>query len=538
MRTIAIINQKGGCGKTTSAINLAGVFAKQGRKTLLVDMDPQGHCAAGLAIPEGRIDVQIGDAMLWSPGKTVDWTRLLWRVSRNLDLAPSTVRLAAIEAPRGPLVGSEDAEKRLDRVLTRLADQYEICLIDCPPSIGLLTFNALVAASEVLIPVETGFFALQGAGKQVQLLKSLGKKMGVAPAHRIVATMHDPENPLAREVLEQIGERFKGLVCPVVVRLDPKLREAVSFGQPAVEYAPECPGSQDYIALGEWLLKHPAAKKTTHAPIADDELGGSGGGSGAANDGESEELIQVKAIATETVLKSRSVQVAQPTPMAASAAKPIGPMSPVSSMPATHATPAAPTSPWGTLVAESPESERTRNLAHRAEAAAAKLRAGASAAAVGPSVTRTVGALQLIEDEQVRTAYGTMSAGIFGVRWTSQGALFVQPANIGRTVVIAGHFNNWSLTQTPMRLNRELGVFEAVVPLPEGTHEYRLVIDGQWVADPHNPRSITNPFGECNSIIEVPSGAGIGSSAGAAVGGGSRNEPNYDRAGMGALGGL
>ncbi|MFN7558925.1 MAG: ParA family protein, partial [bacterium] len=167
MRTIAIVNQKGGCGKTTTAINLAGVLARQGRRTLLVDLDPQSHCASGLAIPEARIDVQIGDAMMARPDQAIDWTRLLWRVSRSLDLAPSTVRLAALESARGGLAGAENAEARLAGVLSKIADQYEFCLIDCPPNIGLLTYNALAAAGEVLIPVETAFFALQGASKQI-----------------------------------------------------------------------------------------------------------------------------------------------------------------------------------------------------------------------------------------------------------------------------------------------------------------------------------------------------------------------------------
>jgi chromosome partitioning protein len=101
VRTFAVVNQKGGCGKTTTAINLAGVFAGRGHRTLLVDMDPQGHCAAGLAIPEQRVDLHIGDAMLAPDDKPVDPQRLLWRVSRNLDLAPATLRLAALEAGRG-----------------------------------------------------------------------------------------------------------------------------------------------------------------------------------------------------------------------------------------------------------------------------------------------------------------------------------------------------------------------------------------------------------------------------------------------------
>ena len=124
MRTFAVVNQKGGCGKTTTAINLAGVFAARGFRTLLVDMDPQGHCAAGLAIPEQRVDLHIGDAMLADDDHPIDPARLFWRAVRNLDLAPSTLRLAALEAPRGELAGKPDAERRLKKFLSRFDSQY------------------------------------------------------------------------------------------------------------------------------------------------------------------------------------------------------------------------------------------------------------------------------------------------------------------------------------------------------------------------------------------------------------------------------
>jgi chromosome partitioning protein len=257
MRTIAIVNQKGGCGKTTSAINLAGVFAASGYKTLLVDMDPQSHCAAGLAIPEQRIDVQIGDAMsALGTSREVDLERLLWRVSRNLDLAPSTMKLAAVEAARGEMANKADAESRLAKVLQRLGNRHDICFIDCSPAIGLLTYNALVAADEVIIPVETGFFSLQGATKQVNTIRSLGKRLGAAPVYRLLATLHNPESALACELLEELKRRFPGKVAPQVIRYDQRLRESASFGQPIIEYAPDSTGSEDYRGLAQWLAEN------------------------------------------------------------------------------------------------------------------------------------------------------------------------------------------------------------------------------------------------------------------------------------------
>lgn len=276
MRTIAIVNQKGGCGKTTSAINLAGVFAASGYKTLLVDMDPQSHCAAGLAIPEQRIDVQIGDAMTAiGTNREVDLERLLWRVSRNLDLAPSTMKLATVEAPRGEVASKADAESRLAKVLQKLGNRHDICFIDCSPAIGLLTFNALVAADEVIIPVETGFFSLQGATKQVNTIRSLAKRLGSAPVYRLLATLHNTESALACELLEELKRRFSGKVIPQVIRFDQRLRESASFGQPIIEYAPECPGAEDYRSLAQWLSENrPSANMRRAAEFAADSVMG------------------------------------------------------------------------------------------------------------------------------------------------------------------------------------------------------------------------------------------------------------------------
>ena len=134
VRIITIINQKGGCGKTTTAINLAGTFAKQGLRTLLVDMDPQSHCAAGLGVPENRIDLDIGDAMLTPGNRPLDTSRLLWRVGRRLDLAPSRTKLAGLEASRGGLADLLDREKRLAAVVSQFKHEYDVVCVDCPPT--------------------------------------------------------------------------------------------------------------------------------------------------------------------------------------------------------------------------------------------------------------------------------------------------------------------------------------------------------------------------------------------------------------------
>lgn len=454
MRTIAIINQKGGCGKTTTAINLAGVFSRSGLRTLLVDLDPQSHCAAGLAIPEARIDIHIGDAMLTKDDQSIDWMRLLWRVSRNLDLAPSSVRLAGLESARGGLAAMDRSHQRLTSVISRLADQYDVCLIDCPPAIGLLTYNALAASTEVLVPVETAFFSLQGAGKQVSTIKALGKRLGVAPPHRLLATMHHQENPLACELLGELNRRFEGHVVPVVVRYDTHLREAVSFGQPVVEYAPHAPGADDYNALGRWLIENPAGKAT----------------------------IPKEGPATAAAAQQGDAQVVIPQTFSPFAA-PVQPSRPAEASPNTASQ------------LDEPVLSRAADLAARAQRLLAR-----SSALREPAAPTIESFARLRAVERAAREAGE---SLLGVRHTSQGVLFVQPGTVGKSLAIAGDFNGWSPGATPMRLNQSVGVFEAVVPLPPGRHQYRVVIDGRWVTDNHNPDLEPNPFGEANSVVVV-----------------------------------
>ncbi|MGQ0626991.1 MAG: AAA family ATPase [Phycisphaerales bacterium] len=481
MRTIAIINQKGGCGKTTTAINLAGVFSRAGLRTLLIDLDPQSHCAAGLAIPEGRVDISIGDAMLAPDTKSIDWTRLLWRVSRNLDLAPSTVRLAGLESARGGLASHENPERRLLSVLSRLADQYDICLVDCPPSIGLLTYNALVASGEVLIPVETAFFSLQGAGKQVSTIKAIGKRLGVQPPFRLLATMHDPESPLSRDLLEELRRRFEGRVVPTVVRFDQALREAVSFGQPIVEYAPQSMGAEDYIALGRFLAENPPEKPRR---VRDND-----------------DLIEV--------IAGRDDSTAATEPLHPVTA--MGPTTPVTVSPnAAEIVLTTPRTATTSVTAPvtAPALEAAPDLtADAVLSRAAELAARANKLATRPSALRldeTIPTLSEVQQSR-QTARETAARmeSIYGVRPTAGGALFVQPAAIGQRVAIAGEFNAWTPEASPMKLNDRMGVFEACLELPPGQHQYRLVIDGHWTPDPHNPTVAPNPFGEPNSVVVV-----------------------------------
>src|SRR6478735_7749017 len=174
MRTVAIINQKGGCGKTTTSINLSACLARLGQKTLLVDMDPQGHCGVGLAVPEDQIERTVFDALIdASDGKAAKLGELVWQIASDFDLAPSNIKLAAFEQVFSGRSGRED---RLMKALSEVQDAYEWCIIDCPPSVGLITFNALRACDEVIVPVETGFFSLHGLAKMMETLELMKER--------------------------------------------------------------------------------------------------------------------------------------------------------------------------------------------------------------------------------------------------------------------------------------------------------------------------------------------------------------------------
>jgi chromosome partitioning protein len=535
LRTVAIVNQKGGCGKTTSAINLAGMLARRGLRVLLVDMDPQSHCAAGLGVPEARIDLDISDALLAGDAKPVEAGRLLWRVSRGLDLAPSRMKLAGLEASRGGLADKPDKDRRLAKVLERFSREYDACVIDCSPSIGLLTFNALTASDCVLIPVETGYFSLQGATRQHNTIKTLGRKLGVSPKVSLFATIHDESSSLSRDLLDELRRRFPAQVSPIVIRRDSALREAASFGQPIADYAPLSPGAEDYAALAAWLMQSTLLDADTNSaqdapieeeplipvvPAASDRAGdraGERGGAGlggrppvllhaiealpSGGEGKiADAILAAAAGARNQMLHAASGEASGGASVGEAASSVVEPM----------------VSRAEDLMRRAQklskkEGPMPRVGSHAAEHAASPVAAGvatATASGLAPGIAELKPAahatLRVVEAVEPKPeARPEKVQHILGVRQTSQGVLFVQPAQAGSKVAIAGDFNGWSPEAAVMGLNVALGVHEACLSIPAGRYQYRLVVDGVWSADAYNPLSEVNPFGEPNSVIEV-----------------------------------
>ncbi len=541
MRTIAIINQKGGCGKTTTAISLAGLVARAGRRTLLIDMDPQSHCAVGLGVPEHRIDLDIGDAMLAAGVRPIDPARLLWCTGRNLDLAPSRMKLAGLEAARGGLAELADKERRLSLLLQQFRAQYDVAIIDCSPSIGLLTYNALVAADLVLIPVETSFFSLTGATKQLNTVKTISRRLGVTRPVWVLPTIHDEANEVACDLLAEMRRRFKERVTPVVIRRDPRLREAASYGQSIIDYAPASEGARDYTSLSEWILDQITHLKPEAGELAHAGAGEAGGvDSGAAEPG----VVEVVSADVDEMVRRRAHSMAE---LAATLSGPAG-QAPAGAG-VTNAAPGG---------SEPKPLTRAEDVARRAQQFLRRAlgmggNGGPWVAPASPMVTRETapalmaqetptppapgpldpGEVALLEGPAVRErgAHATLrlvetiepkpqamspsTQRVLGARVTSQGVLFVQPMTIGRTVYVAGEFNGWNAATHPMKANASVGVYELLVRLPEGKSRYRLVVDGRWTSDPYNPWTEPNEFGDPNNVIEVSAWERSGAAAGA-----------------------
>lgn len=468
VRTIAIINQKGGCGKTTVSINLAATLASRGFKTLLVDMDPQSHCALGLAVPEAQIDKSTADLLRSGMSGELGVADITWQISRNLDLAPSTVALAGVEPQ---LANAPDRDRRLAQVLATAADRYQYCIIDCPPSIGLLTFNALRAADEVIVPVETGYFAMQGSFRQEQTIEMLAQKVGHRVRFKILPTLYDVRTKLAREILSELKKHFGDKLLPLVINFNAKLKEAASFGQPITEYDAGSRGMQDFEELAAWLQQHPPRPALSVAPAAD-----------VSAHGEAE-------------------SDARPKPAGAPAFAP---------------SPSASANPSLSRAAELVE--RARELSTRTAVLSQRLNrevqdeqiaepippkpAEDAAAAPVPTAEPTHQPLA-VQPAPARPGLQEKLERVYGIKHTTEGVLFIQPAEGASRVGVAGDFNNWNPASTPMRRNEPLGVWQACIKIPAGRYRYRLVVDGQWVQDPHNPQTETNPFGELNNVVEV-----------------------------------
>jgi chromosome partitioning protein len=253
MRVITIFNHKGGCGKTTTAINVAAAMADPKRRVLLVDLDPQAHATVGCGVREDEVELSTWHLMRGDQAadRPLGLPDVAWEIFEGFYLAPASGALATIEQT---LAGVDGRESRLRQLVASAGDRYDVLVIDCGPSMGLLSVNALMAATEILIPVDLAFFSLYGLTRTLETIRLIGDRTGREPTVRILATMYDTRMRSMRRSLTAIRDQHGPMVLETVIRFSVALREAAAMGSPIVEFLPGSRGHEDYQALAQELL--------------------------------------------------------------------------------------------------------------------------------------------------------------------------------------------------------------------------------------------------------------------------------------------
>jgi chromosome partitioning protein len=359
MRIIAIANQKGGCGKTTSAVNLASALSCKGRKVLLIDLDPQSHAGISYGIDVEGLESSIYHVMKEPPGRGAGIDDILIRIRDDLALAPSTVLLCAIEQELSGLPGRE---YRLSEKIRTLRERFDYILIDCPPSIGLLTFNALMVSDEVMIPIEPSIYSIQGVKRLLEEIELVERNRNRALPYSVFETMYDHRMKFSRSIYKNLEHLFGERFLSVPIHLTVKVREAALKGIPLHDYAPKCSAFMDYLEIADHVI-------------------------------------------------SRE----------------------------------------GVFAAEALSSPALEDL----------------------SPSRV-----------------------------TEGVRFSLYAPSAKNVQIAGDFNVWSPAEGVMSKD-ETGFWSITLPLSSGRHNYKFVIDGDWVTDPSNPDFEKDTRGNVNSLVEL-----------------------------------
>jgi chromosome partitioning protein len=243
MRTLALVNQKGGCGKTTTAVNLAGALVARGERVLLVDLDPQAHATMALSVAVDTSEPSLIDVL----SRALPLRDAVRDAPGGIALVPATLELGEFEEAAGRVL---NPERILGNALSELEGEFDFVLLDCPPRVdGVLTANALRAADVVLLVVETGAFALQGALKALSVLREMASDVGAEFDLRVVGTLYDRRLRLARELLVGVQARFAGLLFDTVIHQSVRLREAAAAGVPVQILDARCPAARNFDCL-------------------------------------------------------------------------------------------------------------------------------------------------------------------------------------------------------------------------------------------------------------------------------------------------
>ena len=259
MRIISIANQKGGCGKTTTAINLAAALSSNGNKVLLIDLDPQAHATLGLNI---RHQLSIYNVLSKLSNKKARLEDIVQNVEENFDLVPSSIILSTLEQE---LSGEIGRESRLSEALSNFSGSYDYTLIDCPPNLGILTINAIRASGEVIIPVEASRFSLQGLGQLISIIDLVKDRLNHVVSQHILVTNFDSRLRHSFKMLKEIKTNFGNKLFDTIIHVNVQLKEAQNEGKHVIKHNKYCRGTKDYFSLSREIIMH---TEETKQPLA------------------------------------------------------------------------------------------------------------------------------------------------------------------------------------------------------------------------------------------------------------------------------
>ena len=249
-RIIAIANQKGGVGKTTTAINLSACLAEKGKKILAVDMDPQGNMTSGLGLDKDEVDNTVYDLII---GEAEIEDVICRDVSENLDILPTNVDLSAAEIE---LIGVENKEYIIKKEVHKVRDDYDFIIIDCPPSLSMLTINAMTTADTVLVPIQCEYYALEGLTQLIHTIELVKDRLNPdLEMEGVVFTMYDARTNLSLQVVENVKDNLQQTIYKTIIPRNIRLAEAPSYGMPINKYDPKSAGAESYMRLAEEVIE-------------------------------------------------------------------------------------------------------------------------------------------------------------------------------------------------------------------------------------------------------------------------------------------